>query len=208
MKKKLFLLIFLTLTLTLDLRAQTLEEILKSEIAHVDERLKQRDKYIARKEERLRTLKQLLSRSDMNDRRRYDINAELAAEYRPYQFDSAILYLNRNIEIARRLADRDLQTESHLTLAYLYCTCGLYLESHNALTHEVDSTRFDRSQLESYYLAQRKLNDELSLYSLDDETRRAASRRRDYYEQRLLETMEKGSIARMEIGRASCRERV
>ena len=197
MKKKLFLLIFLTLTL--DLRAQTLEEILKSEIAHVDERLKQRDKYIARKEERLRTLKQLLSRSDMNDRRRYDINAELAAEYRPYQFDSAILYLNRNIEIARRLADRDLQTESHLTLAYLYCTCGLYLESHNALTHEVDSTRFDRSQLESYYLAQRKLNDELSLYSLDDETRRAASRRRDYYEQRLLETMEKGSIARMEF---------
>ena len=181
------------------LAAQSPDKPLDREIAEVDNQLKRRDEYIAKKEEKLRMLKQLLTRPGLGDRQRYDIHREIAAEYRPYQFDSAILYLNRNIEIARRLANRKLQTECHLTLAYLYCTSGLYLEAHNALTHEVDTSRFNRAQLESYYLAQRKLNDELSLYSLDDETRHAASLRRDYYEQRLLDTMEKGSTARMEF---------
>lgn len=191
-----FMLLFFS-TLPFGARSQT--DILEQEIANVDAKLKQRDEYIEKKEDRLRALKEMLTRSGMTDRRLYGINRELAAEYRPYQFDSAIVYLNRNIEIARRLGDRDLRNESHLTVAYLYCTSGLYLEAHNALTHEIDSTRLNRPQLESYYLAQRKLNDELSLYSLDEETRQAASRRRDYYEQRLLETMEKGSTTRMEF---------
>lgn len=173
------------LLLSVSLYAQSLSEILKSEIANVDEKLKQRSEYIAQKEERLRTLKQMLSRSDMNDRRRYDINKELATEYRPYQFDSAIVYQKHNIEVARRLGDWDLRNDSYLNLAYLYCISGLYFEAHNALVHEIDSALLNRKQLENYYLAQRKLNDELSLYSLDDEIRHIASRRRDFYRRKL-----------------------
>ncbi len=201
MKKIASVLFFLLLALQLD--AQTPDEILKSEIANVDAKLKRRDEYIAQKEERLQTLKQLLQRADMTDRRRYDINKELAAEYRPYQFDSAIVYQNRNIEVARRLGDWDLRNESYLSLAYLYCISGLYFEAHNALVHEIDTTALNRSQLESYYLAQRKLNDELSLYSLDREIRQAASRRRDYYRQKLLGMMEQGSDIRLEFEAAS-----
>lgn len=197
MKKIASVLFFLLLALQLD--AQTPDEILKSEIANVDAKLKRRDEYIAQKEERLQTLKQLLQRADMTDRRRYDINKELAAEYRPYQFDSAIVYQNRNIEVARRLGDWDLRNESYLSLAYLYCISGLYFEAHNALAHEVDTTTLSHSQLESYYLAQRKLNDELSLYSLDDEIRQMAAQRQNFYRRKLLETMEPGSDIRLEF---------
>ena len=191
------------LLLSVGLSAQSLSEILKSEIDNVDEKLKRRSEYIAQKEERLRTLKQMLTRSDMNDRRRYDINKELAAEYRPYQFDSAIVYQKHNIEVARRLGDWDLRNDSYLNLAYLYCISGLYFEAHNALVHEIDSALLNRKQLENYYLAQRKLNDELSLYSLDDEIRHIASGRRDFYRRKLLETMEQRSDIRLEFEAAS-----
>ena len=106
--------------------------------------------------------------------------------------------------MARRLGDWDLRNDSYLNLAYLYCISGLYFEAHNALVHEIDSAPAEsQTNLENYYLAQRKLNDELSLYSLDDEIRHIASRRRDFYRRKLLETMEQGSDIRLEFEAAS-----
>lgn len=153
----------LLLAVTLTAQAQN---DLKNALSQLDATIAHRDTYIANREQRIESLKSILGKSDFSDAQRYLLNQQLIDEYTPFQADSTIDYLYRNIELARRMNDTGRLDESRIQLAYLYSSAGIYLEAANML-QLVDTTRLDRKQLVDYYLARHKLNDELQLYSHD-----------------------------------------
>ena len=146
--------------------AASAQNDLKSVLSQLDATLSHRDSYIAGREQRIESLKNILRKSDFSDAQRYTLNQQLIDEYTPYQADSTIDYLYRNIALATRMNDAGHLNESRIQLAYLYSSAGIYLEAANMLKL-VDTTALDRRQLVDYYIARHKLNDELQLYSHD-----------------------------------------
>lgn len=139
---------------------------LKSVLSQLDATLSHRDSYIAGREQRIESLKSILGKSDFSDAQRYILNQQLIDEYTPYQADSTIDYLYRNINPGKKMRDTRRLDESRIQLAYLYSSAGIYLEA-ATLLQQVDTTKLDRKQLVDYYVARHKLNDELQLYSHD-----------------------------------------
>ena len=139
---------------------------LKSVLSQLDATLSHRDSYIAGREQRIESLKSILGKSDFSDAQRYILNQQLIDEYTPYQADSTIDYLYRNINLAKKMHDARRLDESRIQLAYLYSSAGIYLEA-ATLLQQIDTAKLDRKQLVDYYVARHKLNDELQLYSHD-----------------------------------------
>ena len=139
---------------------------LKSVLSQLDATLSHRDSYIAGREQRIESLKSILGKSDFSDAQRYILNQQLIDEYTPYQADSTIDYLYRNINLAKKMHDVRRLDESRIQLAYLYSSAGIYLEA-ATLLQQIDTAKLDRKQLVDYYVARHKLNDELQLYSHD-----------------------------------------
>lgn len=161
MRKLLLTVLLLTAALT-----ATAQNDLKSVLSQLDATLAHRDSYIASREQRIESLKNILRKSDFSDAQRYLLNQQLIDEYTPYQADSTIDYLYRNIDLARSMNDIGRLNESRIQLAHLYSSAGIYLEAATML-QQIDTTTLHRKQLVDYYVARHKLNDELQLYSHD-----------------------------------------
>lgn len=187
---------FLLTALLLAATCATARNDMKSVLAQLDATLQHRDSYIASREQRIESLKSILSKSDFSDGQRYILNQQLIDEYTPYQADSTIDYLYRNIELARRMRSPYRLDESRIQLAYLYSAAGIYLEAANML-QEIDSTRLDRKQLVDYYIARHKLNDELQLYSHDAVQERLSRRLTAFYAQQIVDNTDPGSNTRL-----------
>lgn len=123
--------------------AASAQNDLKSVLSQLDATLSHRDSYIAGREQRIESLKNILRKSDFSDAQRYILNQQLIDEYTPYQADSTIDYLYRNIALATRMNDAGHLNESRIQLAYLYSSAGIYLEAANMLKL-VDTTALDR----------------------------------------------------------------
>ncbi|MEI3553443.1 MAG: hypothetical protein V8Q54_01365 [Alistipes senegalensis] len=125
---------------------------LKSVLSQLDATLSHRDSYIAGREQRIESLKNILGKSDFSDAQRYILNQQLIDEYTPYQADSTIDYLYRNINLAKKMHDARRLDESRIQLAYLYSSAGIYLEA-ATLLQQIDTAKLDRKQLVDYYVA-------------------------------------------------------
>lgn len=68
----------------------------------------------AEKEERISRLRNLLGVSNLTPEQEYEINTKLYEEFRKYKLDSAIRYVERNLEIARQLDNKRLTYLSNM----------------------------------------------------------------------------------------------
>lgn len=148
--------------------------------ARLDEMLEHRATYIGHREHRIESVKNILGKSKFTPEQRYVLNQQLINEYMPYQADSAIAYLYRNIDLAKHLGDRRKLDETRISLGYFYASTGIYLEADNSLD-AVDTAHLDRNTLIDYYIARFKLNIELRLYSHDATQRDQSERLTDLY---------------------------
>lgn len=64
---------------------------------------------------------------------KYQLLEKLYLEFRTYQIDSAIFYVNENKKIAKQLNDPILQNEVDIQLAGLYSSAGRFIESSQIL---------------------------------------------------------------------------
>jgi hypothetical protein len=122
--------------------------------------------YSKRKEKSIRSLKEKIAQTNEYSVENYDLNLRLYLEYKAYICDSALLYLNKSIEIAERINDNERKMESMLLLAYLMGSSGMYKEGIDILE------TIDRNQLPSflnisYYSAHDRLYGELGYYTQD-----------------------------------------
>ena len=106
----------------------------------------------AEKEERISRLRNLLGVSNLTPEQEYEINTKLYEEFRKYKLDSAIRYVERNLEIARQLDNKRLTYLSNMYLAQLYSFSGMCVEA-NQILRSIRSPELPRDLLPVYYEA-------------------------------------------------------
>lgn len=109
-----------------------------------------KDSYIAIKENNIQNLKKLLEIGELPFEQTYDINQKLYDEYRKYMTDSAVHYIQRNVDIATKLGRVDLRDKANLELAWLYSTQGLYIEAKKIL-EDIQRMTLPKESLPDYY---------------------------------------------------------
>ena len=80
----------------------------------------------------------------------YRINLRLYNEYKKFHIDSAIHYVDRNIEISRRLNKPYFTNQSFLNLGLLYSMCGRFREA-EIILKSIKTSELPRDLLINYY---------------------------------------------------------
>lgn len=167
------------------LRAETTDSVRKI-LYRLDEKIDQRESYRAICEERIDHLKQILRRTAATPQQQYDIHTMLIEAYEAYQFDSTLYYLERNLEVARKLDSRYCTDETLLRLAHLFSTSGYYLEASEILSQKIDTTTLDPKLLGRYYVTSRRFYNETREYSGNTATAKLAREKQSYYTRQVL----------------------
>jgi tetratricopeptide (TPR) repeat protein len=95
----------------------------------LDIAISRKQEFSQEKERRIASLKSLFDIADITPEQEYDLNQKLYEEYRKYRLDSAMRYVERNIEIAKLLGSLEKSYRSQIQLAPLYSFSGMYIES-------------------------------------------------------------------------------
>ncbi len=114
--------------------------------------LSHKQEYVVEKEKRIEQIKKMLDEHDISSVRKYEIHSALYSEYKKFNIDSALYYVNRNLQIALSRNVSYWEYESELRLTLLYSMCGMYREAENILK-EINSQALPKRLLPEYYNA-------------------------------------------------------
>ena len=99
----------------------------------LDSLLEQQDLFVRVKEERIKQLKMQYSRvKDVKEL--YAMNRMVYLEYRVYDADSALHYINKNIQLAQQTNNRTWEVVSLLEQSFVLTSSGLLTEALKAVT--------------------------------------------------------------------------
>lgn len=102
---------------------------LDSLLTELDHTLAARNSYVKEKELRISSLKESLDNPEVSPEQQYPIHTRLIEEYTKYICDSALHYIDRNLEIAATLCLPEQLADTRLNLSYLLSTIGMGKES-------------------------------------------------------------------------------
>ncbi len=120
--------------------------------------------YSDKREIRIRTLKEKLHSSQLSNEIIYHLQESLYKEYKSYICDSAIFYLNKNIELAQHINDSYRLNESVIKLSYLLSSSGMYTEAIDVLKM-INKSSLSKEQLMNYFIAYDHVYGELGYYT-------------------------------------------
>lgn len=83
----------------------------------------------------------------------YRIQKRLAEEYRYHNFDTAQMYIQQNLDLARNFLDEQAVKESEISLAVCYVDGGFYQEAYSLLIN-IDTSSLSEELKKKYYYAQ------------------------------------------------------
>lgn len=152
--------LFLALSLLIG-HAQTPESV-DSLLHCIDEAIDHSDQYVSRKEQRIRQLQQQLSKAK-NLNAEYQLSYRLYEEYTPFVNDSAIIYLKRCIEIARKTGKPSEVGKCQALIAIRCSSTGKFIEALNTLS-AIDTTHLDNIAKGTYYMAYNHVYGEIIYY--------------------------------------------
>ncbi|WP_294473775.1 DUF6377 domain-containing protein [uncultured Bacteroides sp.] len=144
-KRFLFLLVALSIGCTL-CADNGLKQLTDSLRRMIDEK----PAFVQKKEERINRIKCLLKASDLTLEREYRINLQLYDEYKKFVIDSAIHYVDRNLEIAHKLNRPYWKYQTSLQLSLLYSMCGRYRDA-ELILENIKTAELPRRLLPAYY---------------------------------------------------------
>lgn len=128
----------------------------------IDEAIDHSAQYVSRKEQRIRQLQQQLSQAkDLHAE--YQLSYRLYEEYTPFVNDSAIIYLNRCIEIARKTGKHSEVGKCQALIAIRCSSTGKFIEALNTL-NAIDTTHLDNIAKGTYYMAYNHVYGEIIYY--------------------------------------------
>lgn len=139
---------------------------LDSLLLELDNVLANRSTYVELKEVQIGNLKRSIDSSN-SLANQYSINKEIVEEYKSYKCDSAIHYIEKNIELAKQLNNSEYFDESQILLANMYALAGLFAES-NRILESYDSKKLTKDLQREYYFAYYRFYDALAKYTNDD----------------------------------------
>ena len=159
-KSKIFFLIFF-ICFPYVLKAQDY-----SLLVQLDKAIDEHAKYVEQKYKVIDNIKNNLKEIASNSIEEYNLNTTLYSEYRAFICDSAIRYLDRNIEIAIILENKEKEYKSKLDLAYLMGSTGMYKEAVDLLT-SIKRNKLPLALLRDYYNTFDRVYSELAFYTQD-----------------------------------------
>ncbi|ADY52188.1 transcriptional regulator [Pseudopedobacter saltans DSM 12145] len=122
----------------------------------LDNKVKKNSIYIDLKESKIEEIKSEKQKTRISRVELYSLNKELFKEYKCYISDSAVHYLNQNLDIAHALKDQYKINETSIAMSALFVRLGMYKEAFDFLA-SVKRSSFDGRQKLDYYLAYREL---------------------------------------------------
>lgn len=152
--------LFLALSVLIG-HAQTPESV-DSLLHCIDEAIDHSAQYVSRKEQRIRQLQQQLSQAK-NLHAEYQLSYRLYEEYTPFVNDSAIIYLKRCIEIARKTGRHSEVGKCQALIAIRCSSTGKFIEALNTLS-AIDTTQLDNIAKGTYYMAYNHVYGEIIYY--------------------------------------------
>lgn len=180
MRKESMLVILLMITATVS--AQGLDSLFQV----LDNEIKNKAAYEKLKEQKIMALKAEKNAANNVITEVYTINKALYNEYKNYMSDSAIHYLNQNMDIADSLKDAYKINEVRITFASLFVRLGMYLEAKEQL-ERVQKAILSVPQQVEYNMIYRDLYLGLGSYSQNSRERSEYWRRaKDYNEHMML----------------------
>lgn len=179
--------LLLLLTLPLDAQ-QTLESLLRD----LDVAIENSEQYEKEKIQRITLMKDGLKVRELSPEEEYRINLRLYNEYEAYICDSARHYINRNIDIATRLDNREWLDESKLKKAHILATSGLYAEGVRLL-ETIEKQYLSERLLVDYYMAFENIYLYHAEYAQDDEYRPEYLDKMNRYRDSVLLVVPEGS---------------
>ena len=127
----------------------------EDDLEKIDAALNMADEYVHAKEQKIRTIENMLNSRGVNDLQKYHIYGQLFEEYEAYQFDKAKEMLENQEEIAECLGNLSLKNDALLDKAMLFINAGLYLETYEVFG-QLDTTSFNAEQMVEWYNARQK----------------------------------------------------
>ncbi|MDU1890513.1 MAG: DUF6377 domain-containing protein [Dysgonomonas sp.] len=136
---------------------------LDSLFAALDNKIKSNDIYIELKNAKIEDLKAEKLRANTPDKL-YSINSLLYKEYRSFISDSAISYLNQNLDIAFSQNDIRKINETSIASGSLFSMLGMYKEAADVMQNVIKEY-LDKSQMIEYYNSYGNLYSGLGQYT-------------------------------------------
>lgn len=128
------------------------EDPLAPYAAELDRAIAAKPQYDAAKELRIEKLRSLREVEELTPRQEYGINERLYAEFKKYKLDSAIRYIERNLQLGLEMESPHCIIHSKLRLARLYSSTGRPVEAQRLL-NSVDRRTVPPQLLHAYYRA-------------------------------------------------------
>lgn len=145
--------------------AESVEKEIPQLLATLDSILVQTGELASQKELKIAQLKKKLSNA-ANLEEEFWINKMLYDEYFVFNADSAMKYVDRNIQIATELKKKDWQDEWLINRSFMFAATGLLKEAGEVL-EKVDSTSLSDGLKLSYYYQRSYLYSHLGQYMGD-----------------------------------------
>lgn len=136
----------------------SLLQVLKNEI------IKSKN-YIKLKENRIKNLEALANDTNASLTNQYFITNKIIDEYQYYSFDKALLFTEKNLDIAKKSNDQYKITESQLKLSRLLTDSGRYKESLDILKN-IKRKHLSNSLLNDYYFVHKEAYSGLNFYTM------------------------------------------
>lgn len=142
--------------------------LLLSELEELDQVLEQRETFVRIKLDSIDRLKEQLRYAIDYESRKNILNS-LYNAYNPYQFDSAVYYLQSARSLAELRHDTDEVNRQNIRLGNLYVKAGYYMDAYDLLFNYVDSESLDPAIRRSWYQAAYSLASNISENSTSNE---------------------------------------
>ena len=120
-------------------------------LVRLEVEMSKRDSYQKAKEQRIESLKILLSDKDISPENQYFITKKLITEYEYFSFNFSLFYIEENLALAKQIGNDFFIKESTLRLAKLLATSGRYDECINLL-EEINPSTLTKELLCEYYI--------------------------------------------------------
>lgn len=135
----------------------------------LDQAIENKETYQKKKEERIKSLKLLLSNDPEKEDLafRYKIYEKVFEEYKSYRFDSAFSYANKLLTIGYQLEDSLLINRGRIKLSFSLVSAGMFKESLDTLQAIQHLSGMGDQNFYEYYLVYSRIYNDLAEYADD-----------------------------------------
>ncbi|MDM1552494.1 DUF6377 domain-containing protein [Empedobacter falsenii] len=166
-------------------------------LTELDRTMKNRVEYDLKKEKTLLNFKKELS-SEKNELRKYNLMNDIIKEYIPYQLDSALFYMNKNLHLSSKFSDKKYIDKVKIDLAGVLSSTGNYKESVDML-NSIDESNLDEVTKNQFYHESMWTYYRLFFYSPLPDSKKIYGQLYNDYMNKLLARLDKNSTFYLSI---------